>query len=164
VKRRECFQNVLGVRASICRFSKRRHCGGLNPSASTKIGRCFGITFDLLAKEFTKDVPPAFLAGLRNASLLNDGATIRSCDNIFLCDPAHHASCIYSGQRPPLVLPPVDLKLSGEYIHFGALWGLEQYHWVFDVLPRLSFVERFDRLRGLRWTPFMRQPEPLVKV
>jgi capsular polysaccharide biosynthesis protein len=102
-----------------------------------------------LGQGITKDVPPAFLAGLRNASLLNDGATIRSCDNIFLCDPAHHASCIYSGQRPPLVLPPVDLKLSGEYIHFGALWGLEQYHWVFDVLPRLSFVERFDRLRGL---------------
>jgi Glycosyltransferase 61 len=102
-----------------------------------------------LGQGITKQVPPVFLAGLCNASILNDGATIRSCDNILLCDPAHHPSCVDLGLRPPLVLPPVDLKLSGEYIHFGALWGLEHYHWVLDVLPRLLFVERFDRLRGM---------------
>jgi Glycosyltransferase 61 len=102
-----------------------------------------------LGQGITKEVPPVFLAGLPNASLLNDGATIRSCDNILLCDPAHHPSCICLGHRPPFVLPPVDLKLSGEYVHFGALWGLEHYHWLFDLLPRLLFVERFDRLRRL---------------
>ena len=99
-----------------------------------------------------QEVLPVFLAGLCNASLLNDGSNIRTRDNIILCDPVHHPGIINSESnynRPPIVIPPVDLKLSGEYVHFGALWVPGYYHWVLDVLPRLLFVERFDRLRGM---------------
>jgi capsular polysaccharide biosynthesis protein len=94
-------------------------------------------------------MPPVFLAGLRNASILNNGVTIRSCDNSLLCDPFHLPKYAYYHGLPRLVLPPVDLNLRGEYIHFGVLWGLIHYHWVLDLLPRLLFLERFDRLRGL---------------
>jgi hypothetical protein len=98
-------------------------------------------------------VPPVFLSGLCNASLLNDGSTIRTCDNILLYDPQHYASLVnlegLGVQRPPTVIPRADLKLRGEYLHFGAMWGVEYFHLVLDVLPRLLFVERFDRLRGM---------------
>jgi hypothetical protein len=79
----------------------------------------------------TMKTPPVFLAGLYNASLLNDGSTIRSCDNILLCDPSHHPRIINSDlnhHRPPVVVPRVELKLNGEYVHFGSLWGLGYYH------------------------------------
>jgi Glycosyltransferase 61 len=108
---------------------------------------------EIIPSGITTEVPPVFLAGLFNASLLNDDSTIRSCDNILLCDTVHHPLVINSEfyiDRPPIVIPPVDLKLSGEYVHFGALWaGGSYYHWMLDVLPRLLFVERFDRLRGM---------------
>ena len=94
---------------------------------------------EIIPSGITTEVPPVFLAGLCNASLLNDGSTIRSCDNILLCDTVHHPLVINSEfyiDRPPIVIPPVDLKLSGEYMHFGALWaGGSYYHWILDVLP-----------------------------
>jgi hypothetical protein len=102
-----------------------------------------------LGQGITKQVPPVFLAGLRNASILNKGLTIRSFDNTLLSDPFHDPELVSSSGLGPLVLPSVNLRLRGEYIHFGALWGLSHYHWVFDLLPRLFFLEQFDRLRGM---------------
>lgn len=101
--------------------------------------------------ECNMEVGPVFLAGLSNASLLNDGTIIRTYDNILLCDPEYHPHMVNSGlgQRPPTVIPRVDLKLSGEYLHLGTVWSGNYYHWVLDVLPRLLFAERFDRLRGM---------------
>ena len=101
-----------------------------------------------LGQGIVKQVPPVFLAGLRDARLLNNGVTIRSFDNTLFWDPFHDAELVYLTVRP-FILPPVDLKLPGEYIHFASLWGLGHYHWVLEVLPRLLFLERFDRLRGM---------------
>jgi hypothetical protein len=101
-------------------------------------------------RENTIEVPPVFLAGLCNASVLADGSTICSRNNILLYEPAHLPFVVNSGElgiNP--VIPRVDLKLRGEYLHFGAQWGLVYYHWVLDVLPRLLFAERFERLRGV---------------
>jgi hypothetical protein len=100
------------------------------------------------------EVSPVFLAGLCNASLLKDGSIVSTCDNIQICDPSHYPSWVnlgnnFSVPRPPLFIPRVDLKLSGEYLHFGSLGGLNYYHWVVEVLPRLLFAERFDRLSGM---------------
>ena len=101
-------------------------------------------------REHTIEVSPVFLAGLRNASLLGDGSTICSRNNILLYDPTYLPFVVNSepGIKLP-VIPRVDLKLSGEYLHFGSYWGLVYYHWVLDILPRLLFAERFDRLRGV---------------
>jgi capsular polysaccharide biosynthesis protein len=94
-------------------------------------------------------VPPVFLAGLRNASILSKGVMIRSHDNFLFSEPFHDLQHVSASGRRPLLVPPVNLYLPGEYIHFGALWGTEYYHWILDILPRLSVVGRFDRLRGL---------------
>ena len=92
-----------------------------------------------------------FLAGLRNASLLNDGTIIRTHDNILLYDSEYHPNVVNgeSGWRPPTVIPRVDSKLSGEYLHLGTVWSGNYYHWVLDVVPRLLFAERFDRLSAM---------------
>jgi capsular polysaccharide biosynthesis protein len=93
--------------------------------------------------------PSAFIGGLRDVSILNNGLTIRSSDNTLFCDPFHAPKHVAQSGLWPLVIPPVNLKLRGEYIHFGVLWGLNHYHWVLDLLPRLLFLERFDRLRDM---------------
>jgi capsular polysaccharide biosynthesis protein len=94
-------------------------------------------------------VPPVFLAGLHKASILNNGLTIRSRDNFLFYEPFHDMQHIAQSGRRPLLVPPVSLYLRGEYIHFAALWGTTYYHWVLDMLPRLSVVERFARVRGV---------------
>ena len=93
-----------------------------------------------------------FLAGLRNASLLVDGSIIRTSDNILIYDSQDSPGTLNVGGLglpPHTIIPRVDLKLSGQYLHFGALWGWNYYHWVLDILPRLLFAERFDRLRDM---------------
>jgi hypothetical protein len=97
------------------------------------------------------EVGPVFLAGIGNASLLNDGTIIRTYDNILLCDPEYYPQVVNGGfgRRPATVIPRVDLKLSGEYLHLGTVWSGNYYHWMLDVLPRLLFAERFDRLRAM---------------
>ena len=108
---------------------------------------------DTIAKRsITLEAGPVFLAGISNASLLVDGSIIRTYDNILIYDSQNFPRVLNVGGLGlplPTVIPRVDLKLSGEYLHLGALWGLGYYHWVLDVLPRLLFTERFDRLRGM---------------
>jgi capsular polysaccharide biosynthesis protein len=72
-------------------------------------------------------------------------------DNILLYDSEYHPNVVNgeSGRRPPTVIPRVDSKLSGEYLHLGTVWSGNYYHWVLDVLPRLLFAERFDRLSAM---------------
>jgi Glycosyltransferase 61 len=94
-------------------------------------------------------VPPAFLAGLRNATVLAGGIAVRSRDNFLFYEPFHDQNHVPQGSLLHPLLPPLDLHLQGDYIHLGLLWGWSHYHWVLDVLPRLSIVDRFDRLRDM---------------
>jgi capsular polysaccharide biosynthesis protein len=93
------------------------------------------------------DVQPAFLAGLCNASVLSGGTVVRSSDNFLFYEPFHVPKHVWQSGLSRLLLPPIDLDLRGDYIHLGLLWATAHYHWVFDVLPRLSIIERFDHLR-----------------
>jgi hypothetical protein len=93
---------------------------------------------------------PVFLAGIRDARVLAGGLAIRSRDNFLFYEPFHepmHVNCL----RHPL-LPSADRYLRGDYIHFVSLWWPSHFHWLLDVLPRLSIVEQFERLRRM---PFL---------
>jgi hypothetical protein len=104
-----------------------------------------------LGQGIVVQIPPVFMAGLRDVSILSsNGVAIRSSDNTLFCDPFHfHNPNHIFESALPLFVPPVELKLRGEYVHFGVLWGHNHYHWVLDLLPRVLFLERFDRLRRL---------------
>lgn len=102
-----------------------------------------------LGQGIVVQVPPVFMAGLRDVSILSsNGMAIRTSDNTLFCDPFHAPKHMFESALR-LFVPPVELKLRGEYVHFGVLWGHNHYHWVLDLLPRVSYLERFDRLRGL---------------
>ncbi len=94
-------------------------------------------------------IPTKFIAGLRNASLLSLGIAIRSEDNFFFKDPYHNPELVFWSNLSKKFLPVVDRHLEGAYIHLGLLWATEHYHWVLDILPRLSIVRRFPELRKM---------------
>ena len=91
--------------------------------------------------------PPVFLAGIREASILSDGITVRSRDNYVFHEPFHDPEHLPQSQLRGPFLPTIDRYPRGAYIHLGLLWGTSHFHWVLDVLTRFAIVERFDELR-----------------
>ena len=92
--------------------------------------------------------PPVFLAGIREASILSDGITVRSRDHYAFQEPFHTPKILAQNQSRAPFLPTTDRYPRGAYIHLGSLWcTTHHYHWVLDVLPRFAILERFDELR-----------------
>jgi len=91
--------------------------------------------------------PPVFLAGIREASILSDGITVRSRDNYVFQEPFHYRQYLPPSKLRRPFLPTIDRYPRGAYIHLGSLWGTSHFHWVLDVLTRFAIVECFDELR-----------------
>jgi capsular polysaccharide biosynthesis protein len=91
--------------------------------------------------------PPVFLAGIREASILSDGITVRSRDHYAFQEPFHIPEILAQNQLRAPFLPTIDRSPRGAYIHLGSLWCTAHYHWVLEVLPRFAILERFDELR-----------------
>ena len=97
--------------------------------------------------ELEIETPPVFLAGIREASILSDGSTVRSRDNYVFHEPFYYRQFLPQGQLRRPFLPTIDHYPRGAYIHLVSLWGTSHFHWVLDVLTRFAIVECFDELR-----------------
>jgi hypothetical protein len=95
-------------------------------------------------------------------SLMRESGRINT--NAFEFDPQERRYDIlyYMGRLASAVFPDIEYILARETLRASGNNSLTEF------LTRLTLIVRdpatIDRVRQLRWTPFVRQPEPLLKV
>jgi len=96
------------------------------------------------------ETPPVFLSCLSNAKILSTDCIVLSPENHIFFDsiwsyyPSFESNKMLDGLRLPK-----SRYYSGEYYLLGMIWADNYYHWLLEILPRLSLMEEFDQLKKL---------------
>lgn len=94
------------------------------------------------------EIPEVFLASIPKARILDSFLVISPDNRIFLDSIWSQNLLKESGVLYSIKLPSITYKF-GNYILIGMYWWEGYYHWVLDILPRLSLIEQFEELRSV---------------
>lgn len=97
-------------------------------------------------KEFV--IPESYIACINNARIYGEDFIVLSQDNYLFLESYHSHFPILegSGALSCLILPDIEKFLIGSFIVLGMPWHQGYYHWIIDILPRLSLIEKFSTL------------------
>lgn len=90
--------------------------------------------------EFT--IPEVFLARLHQAKISAHGCIVLSRDNdIFIESALSNPEILEANGVLDAVFEPRCVPTAGTYCLLGSPWAAGYYHWLFEILPRLSLIE-----------------------
>jgi hypothetical protein len=94
---------------------------------------------------YRSQIPEVFLARIPKARIWGSSFLVVSPDNLIFSDSIWADSLLKeTGVLDSLKPLKVNYR-SGPYALLGAHWWQGYYHWVLDVLPRISVLECFDQ-------------------
>lgn len=93
-------------------------------------------------REYIHTHPPVYLACIAGARIVGtDGLVISPDDRVFEDSDWGQEWVRESAVMQALRLPKM-VRQPGSYVTLLARWAWEYYHWVLDILPRLSILEK----------------------
>jgi capsular polysaccharide biosynthesis protein len=96
------------------------------------------------------EIPEIFLACFRNARIEGRDFLLLSRENRILFESALSRNEVLekNGLLDRLIHPTAK-SLHGTHILLAHPWAYGYYHWMIEVLPRLSLIEKFDELASV---------------
>ena len=95
---------------------------------------------------YSSQIPEVFLARIPKAKIWGPSFLVISPDNLIFADSIWADYLLEETGVLDRIKPLKVTYRSGSYALLGVHWARGYYHWVLDVLPRISVLERFKLL------------------
>jgi len=98
---------------------------------------------------YTHQIPEVFLSAIPKARIVDPSFLVISPDNCVFSDSTWADFILKETGILDRIKLPKSTYRSGTYILLGIDWWQGYYHWMIDVLPRLSLLEQFETLQSI---------------